>query len=172
MAGTVVDVEKIAGRFDQTSKETAAQLSDRTARMRVATEEVAKLSAGLATKSTFFSTVSARRANGIKRHESDLVGHLQQAFSHLGTVAERLDSTRVLASNVSEAAIAKLNEVGQKRRKANARHGRRRPVVHGHRAKVTQTYADQAQRVNGTVLEAQNQIISMSKAVEEMQATH
>ncbi len=169
MAGTVVDVEKIAGRFDQTSKETAAQLSDRTARMRVATEEVAKLLSGFGDQIDVLLDRLGTAGEGIKRHENDLVGHLQQAFSHLGTVAERLDSTRVLASNVSEAAVAKLNEVGQgveKQMRAMAEGGQ---SVTGIVQKVTQTYADQAQRVNGTVLEAQNQIISMSKAVEEMQ---
>ena len=44
--GTVADVERIAQRFDQTSKEASAQLTDKTARMRASTEEVAQLLSG------------------------------------------------------------------------------------------------------------------------------
>ena len=43
-AGTVADVERISQRFDQTSKEAATQLVDKTARMRRRPTEVAKAS--------------------------------------------------------------------------------------------------------------------------------
>lgn len=169
MAGTVVDVEKIANRFEQTSKETSGQLADRTARMRVATEEVSKLLGGFGDQIDVLLDRLNMAGDGIKRHEGDLVGHLQQAFSHLGSVAERLDSTRVLASNVAEAAVAKLSEVGQtveKQVRGAAEGGQK---VSSIIQTVAQTYADQAGRVNGTVIEAQDQIIAMGKAVEEMQ---
>lgn len=169
MAGTVVDVEKIASRFDQTSKDTAEQLADRTARMRVATEDVAKLLGGFGDQIDVLLDRLSRAGDGIKRHETDLVGHLQQAFSHLGSVAERLDSTRALATTVAEAAVAKLTEVGQtvdKQMRHAAESGQK---VTGIVQSVTQTYADQAKRVSGTVIDAQDQIITMSKAVEEMQ---
>jgi len=169
MAGTVVDVEKISSSFDQTSKETANQLADRTARMRVATEEVAKLLGGFGDQVDVLLDRLGSAGEGIKREGSDLTGHMQQAFSHLGSVAERLDSTRVLAANVTEAALSKLSEVGQTVEKQMRNMAEGGQKVTGIVQTVTQTYADQAQRVNGTVLEAQDQIIAMSKAVEEMQ---
>ncbi len=169
MAETVLDVEKIAGRFDQTSKDTTNQLADRTARMRVATEEVSKLLGGFGDQVEVLMDRLDAAGSGIKRHETDLTSHLQQAFTHLGSVAERLDSTRVLASNVTEAAISKLAEVGttvEKQMRGLAEGGQK---VTGIVQSVTQTYADQAQRVNGTVLDAQQQIVAMTKAVEDMQ---
>jgi len=169
MAGTVVDVEKIANRFDQTSKDTANQLTDRTARMRVATEEVAKLLTGFGDQIDGLLNRLGTAGEGIKRHENDLVGHMQQAFSHLGTVAERLNSTRVLTENVSEAAVTKLSEVAtlvDKQMRHMAEGGQ---TVTGIIQSVTQTYADQVQRVSGSVVESQEQIISMNKAIEEMQ---
>ncbi|HBM91331.1 MAG TPA: hypothetical protein DD400_05610, partial [Rhodospirillaceae bacterium] len=169
LAGTVVDVEKISSRFDQTSKDTANQLTDRTARMRVATEEVAKLLSGFGNQIDVLLDRLDMAGNGIKTHESDLVGHLQQAFSHLGSVAERLESTRVLTSNVSEAAITQLSDVSQgidKQMRSMAEGGQKVATII---QSVAQTYVDQTQKVNGSVLESQEQIASMGRSVEEMQ---
>ncbi|MGE4350739.1 MAG: hypothetical protein AB7E52_00960 [Bdellovibrionales bacterium] len=169
MAGTVVDVEKIATRFDQTSKETANQLTDRTARMRVATEEVAKLLGGFGDQIDALLNRLGSAGEGIKRHESDLVGHMQQAFSHLGAVAERLNSTRVLTENVSEAAVTKLSEVAQQVDKQMRHMAEGGQTVTGIIQNVSQTYADQVSRVNGSVVESQEQIVAMNKSIEEMQ---
>ena len=169
MAGTVVDVEKIASRFDQTSKETANQLTDRTARMRVATEEVAKLLTGFGDQIDGLLNRLGTAGEGIKRHETDLVGHMQQAFSHLGSVAERLNSTRVLTENVSDAATTKLTEVSQLVEKQMRHLAEGGQTVTGIIQSVTQTYADQVQRVNGSVVESQQQIMQMNKSIEEMQ---
>ncbi|HAX90794.1 MAG TPA: hypothetical protein DCY07_01100 [Rhodospirillaceae bacterium] len=169
MAGTVVDVEKIAVRFDHTSKETANQLTDRTARMRVATEEVAKLLGGFGDQIDTLLSRLGNASEGIKRYEGDLVGHMQQAFSHLGGVAERLNSTRVLADNVSEAAVSKLGEVAvqvEKQMRALAEGGQ---TVTGIIQSVSQAYADQVGRVNNSVVSSQDQITSMTKAIDEMQ---
>ncbi|MDD3182214.1 MAG: hypothetical protein PHD48_05360 [Alphaproteobacteria bacterium] len=169
MASTVVDVEKIATRFDQTSKETANQLTDRTARMRVATEEVAKLLGGFGDQIDGLLNRLGSAGEGIKRHENDLVGHMQQAFSHLGAVAERLNSTRVLTENVSEAAVAKLSEVAQQVDKQMRHMAEGGQTVTGIIQNVSQTYVDQVSRVNGSVVESQEQIIVMNKSIEEMQ---
>lgn len=169
MAGTVVDVEKIATRFDQTSKETANQLTDRTARMRVATEEVAKLLGGFGDQIDGLLNRLGTAGEGIKRHETDLVGHMQQAFSHLGAVAERLNSTRVLAENVSEAAVAKLSEVAQQVDKQMRHMAEGGQTVTGIIQNVSQTYVDQVSRVNGSVMESQQQISAMTRSIEEMQ---
>lgn len=72
VAGTVVDVEKIASRFDQTSKETANQLTDRTARLRVATEEVAKLLGGFGDQIDTLLGRLGTAGRAIKRHKGDL----------------------------------------------------------------------------------------------------
>jgi len=51
--------------------------------------------------------------DGIKRHEGSLIGQLQSALQHLSGVAERLESSRTLATNVSEQAIGRLDEVAK-----------------------------------------------------------
>lgn len=170
MAGTIVEAEKMAGRFDQTSKDMSTQLTDRTARMRVATEEVSKLLGGFGDQIEVLLDRLGLAGDTVKRQETDFVSHLQQAFVHLGSVTERLDSARVLASNVSDAAVSKLAEVGEsidKQMRGVAEGGQK---VAGIVQSVAQTYADQAQKVNGTVLDAQQQIIGMTKSIEEMQA--
>ncbi len=169
MAGTVVDVEKIAVRFDQTSKDTANQLTDRTARMRVATEEVAKLLGGFGDQIDGLLSRIGSASEGIKRHETDLVGHMQQAFSHLGGVADRLNSTRVLADNVSEAAVAKLAEVAQTIEKQMRTMAEGGQTVTGIIQSVAQAYADQVSRVNSGVVGSQEQITAMNAMMEEMQ---
>ncbi|NCC03071.1 MAG: hypothetical protein EOM37_03340 [Proteobacteria bacterium] len=169
MASTVIDVEKIAGRFDQTSKETANQLTDRTARMRVATEEVAKLLNGFGDQIDTLLGRLGTASEGIKRHETDLVGHMQQAFSHLGAVVQRLDSTKTLADNVSEAAISKLNEVSQSVEKQMRHLAEGGQTVTEIIQTVSQTYADQVQKVSGGVISSQEQINAMTKSIEDMQ---
>lgn len=169
LAGTVVDVEKIATRFDKTSKDTTNQLTDRTARMRAATEEVGKLLNGFGTQIDVLMDRLGMAGDGIKRHENDLVDHLQLAFKNLGDVAERLDSTRVLSSNVSDAAVSKLSEVSQtieKQMRGMADGGEKVATIIQN---VAQTYTDQSQKVNSSVLESQEEIINMGKAMEEMQ---
>ena len=110
-AGTVADVEKISSRFEQTSKEAATQLVDKTTRMRTTTEDVAKLLAGLGDQIDVLLDRLSVAGDGIKRHEGNLVGQLQTALTHLGSVAERLETSRMLAGNVSEHAVARLSEV-------------------------------------------------------------
>ncbi|MGE0108274.1 MAG: hypothetical protein AB7S81_00705 [Bdellovibrionales bacterium] len=169
LAGTVVDVEKIANRFDKTSKDTTNQLTDRTARMRAATEEVGKLLNGFGTQIDVLLDRLGMAGDGIKRHEGDLTNNLQHAFKQLGEVAERLDSTRVLSTNVSDAAVSKLDEVSkmiEKQIRSMAEGGEK---VAGIIQNVAQTYTGQTQKVNSSVIESQEEIINMGKAMEEMQ---
>lgn len=169
MAGTVVDAEKLAGRFDQTGKDMSSQLTDRTARMRAVTEEVSKLLGGFGDQIEVLLDRLGLAGDNVKRQETDFVGHLQQAFVHLGSVTERLDSARVLASNVSEAAVSKLAEVGETVDKQMRSIADGSQKVTGIVQSVTQTYADQAQKISSTVLDAQQQVISMTQSIEDMQ---
>ncbi len=168
-AGTVADVEKIATRFDQTSKDTANQLSDRTARMRVATEEVAKLLSGFGDQIDVLLDRLSMAGDGIKRHESDLIGQLQTALGHLGSVAERLESNRVLTADVSDEAVARLSEVAHsvEKQMRGLTDGSKTvtEIVRG----VGQMYADQTHSMNHAVVDAQTQVLQMNKSIEEMQ---
>lgn len=169
LASTVVDVEKIAGRFDQTSKDTANQLTDRTARMRVATEEVAKLLNGFGDHIDSLMGRMDTAGEGIKRHETDLVSHMQNAFSHLGSVAERLNSTRALTESVSEAAVSKLGDVStslDKQMRHMAEGGQQVTEII---QSVSQTYADQVKKVSGGVSQSQEEISSLTTSIDDMQ---
>lgn len=168
-AGTVADVEKISQRFDQTSKEAASQLVDKTARMRVATEEVARLLGGFGDQLDVLLDRLSMAGDGIKRHEGDLIGRMQTALSHLVAVAERLESSRTLAGNVSEQAVAKLTEVSSTLDKQMAKLADGSQGVTGLLRNVGQVYGDQAQTFNKGMSEAQAQVVAMNKAIEEMQ---
>jgi len=109
--GTVTDIEKITSRLDQATKDTSHQLTDRTARMRVATEEVAKLLGGFGDQMDVLLSRLAVAGDGIKRHESDLIGRLQTALSSLGTITERLESGRLLTADVADETVSRLSEV-------------------------------------------------------------
>ena len=168
-AGTVGEVEKIATRFDQTSKETAHQLTDRTARMRVATEEVAKLLCGFGDQIDVLLDRLSMAGDGIKRHESDLVGQLQTALTHLAAVGEKLESNRVLTADVSDEAVARLAEVANSVEKQMRDLKEGSNTVTGIVRGVGQIYTEQTQGMNRSVAEAQTQVLVMNKSVEEMQ---
>ena len=87
-AGTVADVERISQRFDQTSKEASTQLVEKTARMRSATEEVAKLLGGFGDQLDTLLDRLSMAGDGIRRNEGDIVGQMQTALSHLSSVTE------------------------------------------------------------------------------------
>ncbi|HUY68345.1 MAG TPA: hypothetical protein VMV79_03485, partial [Alphaproteobacteria bacterium] len=168
-AGTVADVEKISQRFDQTSKEAAAQLVDKTARMRVSTEEVAKLLSGFGDQLDVLLDRLSMAGDGIKRHEGDLVGQMQTALTHLGSVAERLETSRKLAGNVSEQAVARLSEVSGVLEKQMASISDGSQTITGLLRNVNQVCGDQTQSLGKGVSEAQTQVLAMNKSVEDMQ---
>ncbi|MCL2470049.1 MAG: hypothetical protein FWF24_07515 [Alphaproteobacteria bacterium] len=169
MAGTVVDVEKISSRFDQTSKDTANQLTDRTARMRVATEEVAKLLSGFGDQIDGLLGRLSTAGEMIKRHEGDLSGNMHKAFTQLGAVAEKLNATRVMTETVSEAATQKLATVAQALDKQMRQVAEGGQTVTSIIQNVTQTYGDQVGRMTGGITNAQQQIVTMTQAIEQMQ---
>ncbi len=168
-AGTVTDIEKISARFDQTSKEAAHQLTDRTARMRVATEEVGKLLNGFGDQMDVLLDRLSTAGDGIKRHESDLLGQLQSALGNLGTVVEKLEVGRNLTSEVGDKAVAKMaaaaEEVERQLRGLQEGADSVQGVVGG----VGRMYAEHAGEMNRSVAEAQSQIISMNGSIGEMQ---
>jgi methyl-accepting chemotaxis protein len=168
-AGTVADVEKISQRFEQTSKEAATQLVDKTARMRVSTEEVARLLSGFGDQLDVLLDRLSMAGDGIKRHEGDLTGQMQTALTHLSSVAERLESTRALASNVSEQAVGRLAEVSTIVEKQMAMLSDGSQTVTGLLRNVSQVCGDQTQSLNKGVSEAQSQVVAMNKSVEDMQ---
>lgn len=167
--GTVADVERIAQRFDTTSKEASAQLIDKTARMRGATEEVAKLLSGFGDQlDTLLDRLSVA-GDGIRRHEGDLVGQMQTALSHLSTVAERLETSRTLATNVSEQAVSRLSEVVDAVQQQMHTLTNNSQTAAGVMRGIGQIYGDQTQALNKNVGDAHSQVLTMNKAIDDMQ---
>ena len=167
--GTVADVERISQRFDQTSKEAADQLVDKTARMRGATEEVATLLSGFGDQLDTLLGRLSMAGDGIRRHEGDLVGQMQTALSHLSTVAERLESGRALTTNVSEQAVSRLGEVADAIQQQMQNLATGSQTAAGVMRGVGQIYGDQSQALNKNVNEAHTQVLTMNKAIDDMQ---
>jgi ABC-type transporter Mla subunit MlaD len=167
--GTVADVERISQRLDQTSKDASAQLTDKTARMRGATEEVASLLSGFGDQLDVLLDRLSVAGDGIRRHEGDLVGNLQTALSHLSSVAERLETSRVLATNVSEQAASRLNDVVEtvQQQMHNVTTGSQ--AAAGVMRGLGQIYSDQTQSLTVGTKEAQSQMQAMNRSIEEMQ---
>lgn len=168
-ANTVVDVEKVTARFDQASKDTATQLTDRTARMRVITEELAKLIFGFGQQIDGMLDRLAKAGNGVKQNESDLIGQLQVSLTNLGKLAERLDSGRILTADISDEAITRMTEVAEIVEKQMQTIKDGSETVTGIVRGVGKMYADQTQGMNRSVVEAQSQVLVMNKSMEEMQ---
>ncbi|MBV8061608.1 MAG: hypothetical protein JO126_02105 [Alphaproteobacteria bacterium] len=166
---TVADVERISQRFDQTGKDTILQLTDKTARMRGATEEVAKLLTGFGDQLDVLLDRLSMAGDGIRRHEGDLVGQLETALGHLSVVSSKLEEGRTLAANVSEEASKKLIDVVStvQREMQNLTNGSQTAagIIRG----IGQIYGEQSQVVSGSVREAHGQVQAMNKTIEEMQ---
>jgi ABC-type transporter Mla subunit MlaD len=167
--GTVADVERIAQRFDQTSKEAGNQLSEKTARMRASTEEVAKLLSGFGDQLDVLLQRLSTAGDGIRRHEGDLVGQLQSALGQLSTVAEKLELGRNLAINVSEQTVSKLGEV------VEAIQGDMQKLTSGSQTAagiirgIGQIYTEQTGTLNQGVRDAHSEVQVMNKSIEDMQ---
>jgi len=167
--GTVADVERISQRFEQSSNEAAGQLVDKTARMRGITEEVAKLLSGFGDQlDTLLDRLSVA-GDGIRRHEGDLVGQMQSALTHLSSVVEKLDEGRALTSNVSEQAITRLNEVAESVQQQMQGLAAGSQTAAGVMRGISQIYGDQSQALNRNVTDAHNQVLTMNKAIDDMQ---
>ncbi len=168
-AGTVADVERIAQRFDQTSKEASTQLTDKTARMRASTEEVAKLLSGFGDQLDVLLDRVATAGDGIRRHEGDLVSQLQTALTQLSTVSEKLEAGRALAANVSEQTVSKLGEVVDAiqtdMQKLTSGSQTAVGIIRG----IGQIYQEQTHTLNTGVREAHGQVQVMNKSIDEMQ---
>jgi DNA repair exonuclease SbcCD ATPase subunit len=167
--GTIADVERLAGRFESSSKDMALHLTDRTARMRVATEEVAKLLNGFGDQMDVLLNRLSAAGDGIKNHENDLTGQLQTALSHLSSIAEKLESNRMLTADVSDVAISRLSEVARMIEKQTSGLKDNSVTITGLVREVGQVYTDQSRTLNHSVVEAQSQILSMNKSIDEMQ---
>ena len=168
-AGTVADVEKISSRFEQTSSQAATQLVDKTNRMRSTTEDVAKLLSGLGDQLDVLLDRLAQAGDGIKRQEGGFVTQLQTALSHLGSVAERLESSRMLAGNVSEHAVSRLSEVAATVEQHIENLSNKSEASAGILTRASRIYGDQTQSLNKGVQEAHSQVVVMNKSIEDMQ---
>jgi ABC-type transporter Mla subunit MlaD len=168
-AGTVADVERISQRFDQTSREAGAQLAEKTARMRGATEEVAKLLGGFGDQIDVLLDRLAMAGDGIRRHEGDLVNQLQTALSHLGSVAERLETSRALATNVSEQAASRLNDVVETIQHEMQGVASGTQTAAGVLRGLGQIYGDQAQALNSGLKDTRTEMQAMNSSIDEMQ---
>jgi hypothetical protein len=167
--GTVADVERIAQRFDQTSKEASAQLSDKTARMRASTEEVAKLLSGFGDQLDVLLDRLATAGDGIRRHEGDLVGQLQTALTHLSAVTEKLETGRTLAADVSEQTVSKLGAVVDTIQTEMQNLTAGSQTAAGIMRGIGHIYGEQTQALNQGVREAHGQVQVMNKSIDDMQ---
>jgi ABC-type transporter Mla subunit MlaD len=156
-------------RFNETSKEAGIQLTDKTARMRGATEEVAKLLSGFGDQLDVLLDRLSMAGDGIRRHEGDLTGQLQKALSHLGNIAERLETGRTLAASVSEQAVARLSEVSDQVQKQLDGLTTGSQTAAGIMRGIGQIYGDHTLSLNKGVSEAHSQVQMMNKSVDEMQ---
>ncbi|MFY9288333.1 MAG: hypothetical protein WAO98_07500 [Alphaproteobacteria bacterium] len=168
-AGTVADVERISQRFDATSKEAADTLVDKTARMRGATEEVAKLLSGYGDQIDTLLDRLSMAGDGIRRHEGDLVSQMQTALGHLGTVAERLETGRALTTNVTDQAVKRLNDVVESIQQQMEGLTKSSQTAAGVMRGIGQITADQTQSLNKNMHEAHDQVLGMNKSIDEMQ---
>jgi ABC-type transporter Mla subunit MlaD len=168
-AGTVADVERISQRFDETSKEAATQLVDKTARMRGATEEVAKLLSGFGDQLDVLLDRLSVAGDGIKRHEGDLIAQLETALTHLSSLATGLENGRALATNVSQQAVERLNSVVEAIQQQAQTLATGSQTAAGVLRGVGQIYSDQTQALSRGVGEAHNQVQEMNKSIDDMQ---
>jgi len=168
-AGTVADVEKISSRFDQTSQAASTALGEKATHMRAATEDVAKLLSGLGDQLDVLLDRLSMAGDGIRRHEGNIIGQMQTALSHLGSVAERLESSRHLAGNVSEHAVARLSEVAATVEQQIENLSNKSESASNTLRNVGKIYSDQSQSLNRGVQDAQSQVVSMNKSIEDMQ---
>jgi hypothetical protein len=168
--GTAAEVERIVQRFDQTSKDAGNHLTEKTARMRGATEEVAKLLTGFGDQLDVLLDRLALAGDGLRRQEGGMVEHLQTALNHLGGIAERLEASRALATSVSEQTTSRLGEV------VDTLHREMQELTNGSQAAagimrgIGQIYNEQTQGLNKGVREAHGQVMEMNKSVDDMQA--
>lgn len=167
--GTLSDIEHISQRFDQTSKDSSVQLTDKTARMRGATEEVAKLLSGFGDQLDVLLDRLALAGDGIRRHEGDLVGQLQTALTHLDGVAGKLEESRNLTTNVSAHAVSRLSEVMTEIHRDLQSLTTSSQTAAGVMRGLGQIYNDQTQALNSNVSGAHTQVQEMNKAVDDMQ---
>ncbi len=168
-AGTAADVERIAQRFDQTSKDAGTHLTEKTARMRGATEEVAKLLSGFGDQLDVLLDRLSLAGDGLRRQEGGLVEQMQKALSHLGTIAERLETSRKLALDVSDQTTAHLGGVVETLQREMTALTNNSQSAAGIIRGIGQIYGEQTQTLNKGVRDAHGQVIEMNKSVDEMQ---
>lgn len=168
-SGTLSDIEHISQRFDQTSKDASTHLTDKTARMRSSTEEVAKLLSGFGDQLDVLLDRLALAGDGIRKHEGDLVGQLQTALTHLDGVAGKLEESRNLTTNVSAHAVSRLNEVMTEIHRDLQSLTTSSQTAAGVMRGLGQIYTDQTQTMNANVTGANAQVQEMGKSIDEMQ---
>ena len=166
---TVADVDMIAQRLDQTGRNAATILTDKTAHVRGATEDVAKLLSGFGDQLDVLLDRLALAGDGLRRQEGGAVEKLQNVLQHLGAVAERLESSRVLATDVSAQTVARLNEVVEvvQRDMHNLTNGTQ--AATGILRGIGQIYGEQTQMLNQGVRDAHGQLLTMNKSIDDMQ---
>jgi ABC-type transporter Mla subunit MlaD len=168
-AGTVADVERIAQRFDLTSKETSAQLTEKTARMRASAEDVAKLLGGFGDQIDTLLNRMASAGEGIRRNETQLTAPLEKAMTQLSAICDKLEAGRMLATNVSGQTIASLSEVVESIQREVQNLSAGSQTAAGIMRGIGQIYGEQTQNLNQGVREAHGQVQTMSKSIDDMQ---
>ncbi len=167
--GTVADVERIAQRFDQTSREASGQLADRTTKLRDMTEQVATLLSGFGDQIDGLLNRMAQAGDGIRRQEGDLATQLQTALGHLATVADRLEKGRTMATEVSQYTSEKLGEVVDSLQQQIHGLTTSTQTATGIMRGIGQIYGEQTTSLTRGVGEAHKQVLDMNKSIDDMQ---
>jgi hypothetical protein len=111
--GTVVDLDKIAARFQNISGGVAQNVTEQADKLKRATEEAAQLLVGFGDQFDAMLDRMAMAGDGIKRYEGTMSQELSGMLSLLGNLNERLDSSRVMTNTVTEQALVRLSEVAK-----------------------------------------------------------
>ncbi len=167
--GAVADVERVGQRFEQTSTTASAQVNAGTDKMRKATEEVASLLAGFGSKFDQMLDHMAQAGADIKHQEGSALGNLQNMLTHLGMVAEKLESARTMSGDVSHHAIERLDEVVTAVQSQMNSMASGAQTAAGIMRGIGQIYTDQTGALTKGVGEAHSQVMIMNKSIDDMQ---
>jgi hypothetical protein len=165
----VADVERVGKRFEETGVAATAQVNVETDKMRKATEAVAVILSGFSEKFDQMIDHMAQAGSDIKYQEGTAIEHLQGMLGHLGSIAEKLESARMLSGDVSQQAIERLDEVVTTVQAQMNKLTSGAQTAAGIMRGIGQIYSDQTGALTKGVGDAHTQVLGMNKSIEDMQ---
>ncbi len=167
--GAVADVERVGQRFGETGAAASAQFAAETERMRKATEDVTTVLGSFSDKFDLMIDHMAQAGSDIKYQEGTAIDHLQKMLSHLGAIAEKLESAKSMSGGVTQGAIDKLDEVVNAVQNQMTKLTTGAQTAAGIMRGIGQIYSDQTSSLTKGVSEAHNQVLTMNKSIDDMQ---